>query len=60
MPEHARIQKGWGDWGPDTPLENNKAVWFLRNTGMYPLEFHKALQPTFSIWSLSAQQRNAI
>ena len=37
--------------GPDPP-GNHKAVAFLRNTGMNPLETHKATQPESICWGI--------
>ena len=43
-----------GDAGPDP--ENLKAIGFLRNTGMDPLENHLATQPAFSVGLSLARQ----
>ena len=55
---HARIQSGGqGVW---TPLGNHKAIGFLSNTGLHPLENHKTTKPAFNVGALSVRQRNAI
>ena len=50
---HAWTQKGVGR-GPD-PLENNKAIGFLSNTGPDPLEIHKDTKPVLYVEPPSAR-----
>ena len=45
---------------PDPPSENRKAKEFLINTGLVPMENHKAIKPAFNVGPSSARQRNAI
>ena len=42
---HVRIQRRTG---VRTPLQSHKAVGFLSNVGIYPMEMHKAAKPTFN------------
>ena len=52
-----------GDRGfvPPPPLLNNrKAIGDLINTGLDPMENHKATNTAFNAWPPSARQRNAI
>ena len=51
---HARIQRG--EAGVPDPLKTFKAIGFLSNTGLDPLENHNAIK----LWPSSAHQRNAI
>ena len=39
----------WGGQGVRTPLENHKDIGFLSNTGLDPLENHKAIKPAFNV-----------
>ena len=43
-------------------LENHTVIGlgFLNNTGLDPLENHKAAKPAFNVGPLSARQRNTI
>ena len=41
-------------------LKNQNAIVFLSNTGLEPLENHKATEPAFNVGPLSARQGNAI
>ena len=47
---HARVQRA--------PLEKNKALGFLSNTGPDPLGNHKATRPAFNVGPSSARQRD--
>ena len=49
---------GKGVWTP-TPLENYKAIGFLSNTGLDPLENNKAIKQAVNVLPSSALQRNA-
>ena len=58
-----RIQRGGGGGGRGSgpPLENNKTIGFLSNTGPDPLKITgKATKPAFNAEPSSANQRNAI
>ena len=41
-------------------LENHKNIWFLSNTGLYPLINHKATKSSFNVGPPSARHRSAI
>ena len=56
---HASIQLGGGSVVLTT-LENLKVIGFLENTGLDPLQNHKAAQPAFNVGPSSALRRNAI
>ena len=42
------------------PLKNHKNIWFLSNTGLGPLKYHKATKPAFNVGPSSARHRNAM
>ena len=50
---------GGGARGPD-PMKNHKNIGFLSNTGLDPLQNHKATKPAFDVGPSFARQRNAI
>ena len=54
----ADAERGTG--GLDPSLKNHKNIGFLSNTGLNPLENHKATKPAFNDGPLSARQQNAI
>ena len=53
----------WGTGGPDPSfLKNHKNTGFVSNTGLNPMEKHKATKHAklaFNVRPLSARQRNA-
>ena len=49
-----------GGQGVRTPLENNKNIGFLSNTGPDPPKNHKAINSAFNVGPSSARQRHAI
>ena len=49
-----------GDRGSGPPVKNHKNIGFLSNTGLNPLENHKATKLAFNVGPLLAHQRNAI
>ena len=51
---HAQIQRA--DLGSGPLFEYLKAIDFLRNTGLDPLENHKATQPAFNVGPSSPRQ----
>ena len=46
--------------GTPPPLENHKAIGFLINTGLVPMENHKATKTAFNVWPPWTRQQNAI
>ena len=46
--------------GPDIPLKNHDAIWFLSNIGPHFRKNHKATKLAFIVGPSSARQRNAI
>ena len=57
---HLQTQRvGGRPWGIETPpLENLKAIGFLRNTGPCPIENGKATESVFNVGSSSAASKN--
>ena len=49
-----------GGTGGRTPLKNHKNIGFLRNTGLIPMESHKAIKTAFNVGPSSARKQNAI
>ena len=47
------FMRGSRGWGCTLPLENDKSMGFLSNTGLDPLKNHKATNPAFSVGPLS-------
>ena len=58
--EYMRGSKGRDRESGPLPLKNPKAIGFLSNTGLDPLENHKATKPVFNVRPSSASQQNAI
>ena len=52
--------EGGGGQGVGTPLENQKNIRFVSNTGPDPLKHHRATKPAFNVGPSSARQRNAL
>ena len=62
--KHAWIQRGGGGGGgggrgSGQSLEKHKAIGFLINTGLGPIENHKATKAAFNVGPPLARQRNA-
>ena len=51
---------GGGGRGSGLSLEKHKAIGFLINTGLGPMENRKATKAAFNVGPPSARQRNAI